>query len=122
MSATQQERMQHARSGRGRARGSGYLDGLYGIESRRLAEHPDYRFAYKAGYSDGERARSDAMASHDARRVTPVYQPQEAQERTEGAGGGWGAKARPTRSAERKSHLLALPATTGGMWLEQSCR
>jgi hypothetical protein len=95
MSATQQERMQHARSGRGRARGSGYLDGLYGIESRRLAEHPDYRFAYEAGYRDGERARADAMASHDARRATPAYQPQEAQERTEGAGGGMESQSAP---------------------------
>lgn len=72
MSATQQERMQSARSHRGQARGGGYLDGLYGIESRRLAEHPDHRFAYEAGYRDGERARAEAMASHKARRVTPT--------------------------------------------------
>jgi hypothetical protein len=95
MSATQQERMQSARSGRGRARGSGYLDGLYGIESRRLAEHPDYRFAYEAGYRDGEQARAEAMASHEARRATPAYQPQAAHERAGSAGAGMGSQTAP---------------------------
>ena len=58
MSATQQERARESRSQRGRARGDGYLDGLYGVMSRRLAQPPDYRFAYDAGHRDGTQARA----------------------------------------------------------------
>lgn len=72
MSATQQERCQQARSGRGRTRGDGYLDGLYGIETRRIAQPPDYRFAYDAGYRDDERARADSMEqSHRLQHTSP---------------------------------------------------
>ena len=61
MSATQQERMQAARTPRAQARAAGYLDGLYGIETRRLMQPPDHRFAYAAGHRDGTRAREEAM-------------------------------------------------------------
>ncbi len=66
MSATQQERMRLAMSARARARADGYLDGLYGVESRRLAQHPDYCFAYDAGHRDGVRAREEAEATPTA--------------------------------------------------------
>lgn len=62
MSAAQIERMQSASSPRGRARGSGYLDGLYGVENRRLGQHPDCRFAYDAGYRDGAGSRDNILA------------------------------------------------------------
>ena len=61
VSATQQERMAEARMPRAKARGDGYLDGLYGVEPRPLMQHPDYRFAYDAGHRDGSDARARSL-------------------------------------------------------------
>lgn len=63
MSATQQERMQAARTWRARARADGYLDGLYGIAERRMTVSPGCNFAYDAGYRDGAAARLASMQS-----------------------------------------------------------
>lgn len=40
-----------------RVRAEGYVDGLRGRPSRRLAQLPNDRFAYEAGFKDGEYAR-----------------------------------------------------------------
>lgn len=40
-----------------RVRAEGYVDGLRGRESRRLAHHPRDRFTYQAGFQDGLYAR-----------------------------------------------------------------
>ena len=60
MTATQQERKRHALSPRARARADGYLDGLYGVLPRREMQPPLERFAYDAGYADGEKARKES--------------------------------------------------------------
>jgi len=62
MSATQLERKQQASGQRALARADGYRHGLYGVETLRLIQHPDYRFAYDAGYQDGALSRERSMA------------------------------------------------------------
>ena len=42
-----------------RARADGYIDGLLDRPERALAYPPDDRFAYRAGYADGEKCRPD---------------------------------------------------------------
>ena len=61
MSATQKERKAAANSWQASARAAGYIDGLYGIATRRLIHQLEHRPAYAAGYRDGTRARGEAM-------------------------------------------------------------
>ena len=51
------------------ARADGYRDALLQLATRRLAQHPNYRFAYDAGYLDGEQALEVARALDGAFRA-----------------------------------------------------
>ena len=59
MTFTQQERKQAAANFASQVRAYGYLDGLWGVDTRREASPPMNRLDYDAGYSDGIAAKDN---------------------------------------------------------------